>query len=279
MKHIVIGIDIGGSTTKIVGFDTADGKNTLIAPLFVKANDPITSIYGAFGKFLDVNGYSLSDIEKVMVTGAGSSYMSRPIYDLPCEKIAEFNSIGLGGLYLSGLDKALVTSCGTGTALVYTECGKDPQYLGGTGVGGGTLVGLSKKMLNMDNVSHVAELARGGDLEKVDLKINDITKSDIVPGFGDIMTASNFGSVSDLATKADIALGIINMVFETIGMMSIFAARNFGIRDIVLTGNLSGVEQAPQVFGTLNKMFDMNFIIPENSAFGTVIGAALSGIR
>ncbi len=279
MKHIVIGIDIGGSTTKIVGFDTADGKNTLIAPLFVKANDPITSIYGAFGKFLDVNGYSLSDIEKVMVTGAGSSYMSRPIYDLPCEKIAEFNSIGLGGLYLSGLDKALVTSCGTGTALVYTECGKEPQYLGGTGVGGGTLVGLSKKMLNMDNVNHVAELARGGDLDKVDLKINDITKSDIVPGFGDIMTASNFGSVSDLATKADIALGIINMVFETIGMMSIFAARNFGIRDIVLTGNLSGVEQAPQVFGTLNKMFDMNFIIPENSAFGTVIGAALSGIR
>ncbi|MBQ7929646.1 MAG: type II pantothenate kinase [Clostridia bacterium] len=279
MKHIVIGIDIGGSTTKIVGFDTAGGRNTLIAPLFVKATDPITSIYGAFGKFLDVNGYSLSDIEKVMVTGAGSSYMSRPIYDLPCEKIAEFNSIGLGGLYLSGLDKALVTSCGTGTALVYTERGMEPRYLGGTGVGGGTLVGLSKKMLNMDNVNHVAELARGGDLDKVDLKIKDITKSDIVPGFGDIMTASNFGSVSDLATKADIALGIINMVFETIGMMSIFAARNFGIRDIVLTGNLSGVEQAPQVFGTLNKMFDMNFIIPENSAFGTVIGAALSGIR
>ena len=279
MKHIVIGIDIGGSTTKIVGFDTAGGRNTLIAPLFVKATDPITSIYGAFGKFLDVNGYSLSDIEKVMVTGAGSSYMSRPIYDLPCEKIAEFNSIGLGGLYLSGLDKALVTSCGTGTALVYTERGMEPRYLGGTGVGGGTLVGLSKKMLNMDNVNHVAELARGGDLDKVDLKIKDITKSDIVPGFGDIMTASNFGSVSDLATKAYIALGIINMVFETIGMMSIFAARNFGIRDIVLTGNLSGVEQAPQVFGTLNKMFDMNFIIPENSAFGTVIGAALSGIR
>ncbi len=279
MKHIVIGIDIGGSTTKIVGFDTADGKNTLIAPLFVKATDPITSIYGAFGKFLDVNGYSLSDIEKVMVTGAGSSYMSRPIYDLPCEKIAEFHSIGLGGLYLSGLDKALVASCGTGTALVYAERGAEPQYLGGTGVGGGTLVGLSKKMLNMDNVNHVAELARGGDLDKVDLKIKDITKSDILPGFGDIMTASNFGSVSDLATKADIALGIINMVFETIGMVSIFAARNFGIRDVVLTGNLSGVEQAPHVFGTLNKMFDMNFIIPENSAFGTVIGAALSGIR
>jgi len=141
----------------------------------------------------------------------------------------------------------------------------------------GTLVGLSKKLLSMDNVNHVSELAKSGSLDKVDLKIKDITKQDIVPGFGDIMTASNFGSISDLADNADIALGIINMVFETIGMMSIFAARNYQIRDIVLTGNLSGVEQAPTIFETLNRMFDMNFIIPENSRFGTVIGAALAG--
>jgi len=277
-RNIIVGIDIGGSTTKIVGFNReADGEFKLIAPLFVRATDPITSIYGAFGKFLDINNYSLEDIQKVMVTGAGSSYMSKPIYGLPCHKIAEFKSIGLGGLYLSGLDRAIITSCGTGTALVFAERGKDPLYLGGTGVGGGTLVGLSKKLLSMDNVNHVSELAKSGSLDKVDLKIKDITKQDIVPGFGDIMTASNFGSISDLADNADIALGIINMVFETIGMMSIFAARNYQIRDIVLTGNLSGVEQAPTIFETLNRMFDMNFIIPENSRFGTVIGAALAG--
>ncbi|MBE6541809.1 MAG: type II pantothenate kinase [Ruminococcaceae bacterium] len=280
-KKIIIGIDIGGSTTKIVGFDLTNAKSPaeqkLIEPLFVRATDPITSIYGAFGKFLDVNGYSLSDISKVMVTGAGASYMSKPIYDLPCEKIEEFKSIGLGGLYLSGLERGIITSCGTGTALVYAERGNDPKYLGGTGVGGGTLVGLSKKLLGMDNVNHISDLAKEGSLDRVDLKISDITKQDIVPGFGDIMTASNFGSVSDLATNADIALGIINMVFETIGMVSIFAARNYGIRDVVLTGNLSGVYQACGVFETLNKMFDMNFIIPKNSAFGTVIGAALAG--
>lgn len=279
--HIIIGIDIGGSTTKIVGFDTSTGQTPLamklIDPLFVRATDPITSIYGAFGKFLDVNNFSLSDIKKVMVTGAGSSYMSKPIYDLPCEKIAEFNSIGLGGLYLSGLERAIITSCGTGTALVYAAKDAEPKYLGGTGVGGGTLVGLSKKMLGMDDVSHVSELARDGDVSKIDLKISDISKSEIVSAYDDIMTASNFGCVSDLATKADIALGIINMVFETIGMLSIFAARNYQIRDIVLTGNLSVVEQAPGVFDILNRMFDMNFIIPKNSAFGTVIGAALSG--
>ncbi|MBR5679294.1 MAG: type II pantothenate kinase [Clostridia bacterium] len=278
-EHVIIGIDIGGSTTKIVGFDTSRAEKTLIRPIPVRATDPITSIYGAFGKFLDQNGLTLGDVKKVMVTGAGSSYMSKPIYGLPSEKIAEFKSIGLGGLYLSGLDRAIIASCGTGTALVYAEEGKEPDYLGGTGVGGGTLVGLSKKMLNMDNVDHISELAKSGSLDRVDLKIKDITKSDIIPGFSDIMTASNFGQVSDLATRADIACGIINMVFETIGMISIFAARNYKIRDVVLTGNLSQVAQAESVFATLNRMFDMNFIIPENSAFGTVIGAALAGMN
>jgi len=91
------------------------------------------------------------------------------------------------------------------------------------------------------------------------------------------MTASNFGNVSDLANKGDIALGLINMVFETIGMMSIFAARNYGLKDIILTGNLSSVSQAEEIFGTLNRMFNMRFVIPENSRFGTVIGAALAG--
>ncbi|MCR5681506.1 MAG: type II pantothenate kinase [Clostridiales bacterium] len=278
-EHVIIGIDIGGSTTKIVGFDTSRAEKTLIHPILVRATDPITSIYGAFGKFLDQNGLTLGDVKKVMVTGAGSSYMSKPIYGLPSEKIAEFKSIGLGGLYLSGLERAIIASCGTGTALVYAEEGKEPDYLGGTGVGGGTLVGLSKKMLNMDNVDHISELAKSGSLDRVDLKIKDITKSDIIPGFSDIMTASNFGQVSDLATRADIACGIINMVFETIGMISIFAARNYKIRDVVLTGNLSQVAQAESVFATLNRMFNMNFIIPENSAFGTVIGAALAGMN
>ncbi len=57
MTRTVIGIDVGGSTTKIVGF-TDEG--TLIEPLFVKATDPVTSVYGALGKFTSENGLALS---------------------------------------------------------------------------------------------------------------------------------------------------------------------------------------------------------------------------
>ena len=77
------------------------------------------------------------------------------------------------------------------------------------------------------------------------------------------------------ASRGDIALGIINMIFETVGMMSIFAARRHGIRDIVLTGHLTTVPQAASTFKILSDMFGVNFIIPKFSQFATVIGAAL----
>ena len=127
----------------------------------------------------------------------------------------------------------------------------------------------------MENANHIFDLAEKGDLNKIDLRVKDMTSKDI-KGMSSDLTAANFGKISDLATKNDIALGIINMVFETVGMCSLFAARSCGVRDIVLTGNLTTVPQAKTIFESLNHLFDINFLIPENARFGTVIGAALS---
>lgn len=274
MKAIV-GIDVGGSTTKIVGFEE-DGK--LIAPIHVKATDQITSIYGALGKFTTENSIALSDIDRIMVTGVGSTFVSSPIYGIPCFHVKEFPSIGKGGLFLSGLDEAIVVSMGTGTALVHAKKGCESEYLGGTGVGGGTLLGLSERILGMRNIDHIIELASGGDLSRIDLRVSDITKPDVHPGLAPDLTASNFGKLSDVATKSDLALGIINMIFETVAMMSVFAARSFKTRNVVLTGNMTNLSQATEIFERMNEMFDLKFIIPKNASFGTVIGAALCGL-
>ena len=277
----VIGIDVGGSTTKIVGFRYRDnGERELIAPQYVRATDPVTSIYGAFGKFTLENGLKLDKINKVMVTGAGASYMSEPIYSLDCVSEPEFECIGRGGLYLSGLNEAIVASLGTGTALIYAHKENGivkTEYLGGTGVGGGTLIGLSRKMLGVDTIEHIEQLCEGGDLDQIDLRIKDISTSHTYKGVSDDLTASNFGKLSDLANKHDIALGITNMVAETIGMMAIFAARNYKLKNIILTGNLTAIKPISEIFLNLSQIFDVNFIIPENSQFGTVIGAALGG--
>lgn len=280
MKQTVIGIDVGGTTTKIVGFRKADGGvPKLIAPQFVRATDPLTSIYGAFGKFTAQNGLELSDIDRILTTGAGSTFATKPIYNLNCRHVPEFNCIGLGGLWLSGLSDAIVVSMGTGTALIHArKNGKKTEtaYLGGTGMGGGTLVGLCRKLLGVDNVDHIEQLAADGDLANIDLRIKDISRNHLYDGINENLTASNFGNVSDLATPSDLALGIANMIAETVAMLSIFAARSFGIGDIVLTGNLTAIAPIRRVFDGLSESFGVRFHIPENAQFGTVIGAALS---
>lgn len=268
----VIGIDVGGSTTKIVGFDE---DKRLIEPMFVRANDQITSIYGALGKFTTQNGLSLEDIQQIMVTGVGSTFVTGPIYQIPCVKCSEFACIGRGGLWLSELEEAIVVSMGTGTALVHAKKDGCFDYLGGTGIGGGTLVGLSEKLLGMKDIEHIIELASTGNLHNIDLRVSDITKRDVHPGLAPDLTASNFGKVSDIASKSDLALGIINMICETVGMLALFAARGRGVRHIILTGNLTRLPQAKEIFEALNQLFEVRFIIPTNAQFGTVIGAAL----
>ena len=278
---VIIGIDVGGSTTKIVGFSKDGGESKLIKPQFVKANDPITSIYGAFGKFTDENRIPLSEIEKVMMTGVGSSYLNNGLYGLECESVPEFKSIGLGGLYLSGLDSALCVSMGTGTALVHAKKPFEMKYLGGTGVGGGTIMGLSKLIIGAEEIEHINEMADMGDLSKIDLRICDITAENSLSELSRDLTASNFGNISDIAEKGDFAAGVLNMVFETVGMISVFGARSTGVKDIVLTGNLTKFPFCKRKFAQFASMYEkegLKFIIPELSRYATVIGTALCGL-
>jgi type II pantothenate kinase len=267
---IIIGIDIGGSTTKIVGLS----HGLIFSPMLVKATDPIASVYGAFGKFLNGNGLGLSDIERIMVTGVGSSYITAKLYGIPTGKVDEFRAIGMGGLKLSGLDNAIIVSMGTGTAFVKA----DPagvRHMGGTGVGGGSLLGLSNRMLNVRDFNSLIKTAEGGELAHIDLTIGDISQDPLI-GLPHETTASNFGKISDLATNADVALGIINLVFQTIGMLAVFATRIDHTKDIVLTGNLTNVPQANDIFKQLGQLFGVNFITPVNAEYATAAGAAIS---
>ena len=274
----VIGIDVGGSTTKIVGTQRdTDGKLRIIEPQFVRATDAVTSAYGAFGKFTMQNGIELSDISQVLMTGVGSSFIDKPLYSLPCKKVSEFTSVGRGGLYLSGLDEAIVVSMGTGTAYIHAyNDGNETvtEYLGGTGVGGGTLLGLAKKMIGIDNIEHLEQLCEEGDLSNVDLRIKDISGDNNFQ-INEEFTASNFGKLSDIANKNDIALGIANMVAETIAMLGVFASRNYKTNKVVLTGNLTTLKSVVHVFDSLESTFDVKFLVPDNAQFATVIGAAL----
>lgn len=145
---IILGIDVGGSTTKIVGIENGIIKS----PLFITAADPITSLFGAFGKYLFDNKIELQDIEQIMLTGVGSAYINTPLYGRPTAKTDEFLANALGAQYNSGLDKLIAVSMGTGTSFIKVD-GDSMQHLGGTGIGGGTLQGLSRLMLKSHDIT------------------------------------------------------------------------------------------------------------------------------
>ena len=139
-------------------------------------------------------------------------------------------------------------------------------------------------MIGIDNIDHLEELAENGDLSMVDLRIKDITSKTKSgkDNLADDLTASNFGNVSDVASRSDIALGIMNMVFETVAMVSIFAAQHCGVKDIVLTGNLTRLSYCKQKFAEINRLYasrGVKFSIPDKAQYATVIGTALLGVE
>ena len=115
---MVLGIDVGGSTTKIVGLAPS---GELVGMMQVEANDQITSAFGAFGKFTAHYGLRLGDIKHIVLTGVGASYLQSGMYDIPTKRVNEFIAIGLGGLKLARLPAAVIVSVGTGTALVKAD--------------------------------------------------------------------------------------------------------------------------------------------------------------
>ena len=143
-------------------------------------------------------------------------------------------------------------------------------------------MGLSRLLLNADTISHIEQFAEAGSLDNIDLKIKDMTASNSLEKLEADLTAANFGKLSDIATKDDIALGIMNLVFETVGMVSIFAARSVGVKDIILTGNITRLSHCKRKFDEFNHLevgHGLNFVIPERSRFATAIGAAMIGMR
>jgi type II pantothenate kinase len=267
--QVILGIDVGGSTTKIVGF-TLEG--ICIGMKQVIASDQVTSLYGAIGAFLSEHKIELSQVKQMVLTGMGASYVGDRIYGIEAIKLEEFLPIGRGGLYLTGLSEAYVVSIGTGTALVRATKEKC-EHAGGSGVGGGTLMGLSDLLFHENRFEVIKEMSLAGNPELVDMTIGDITRDEIstLPAN---FTASNFGKIKASARRNDIAAGLVNMVLQTAGMLAVFACRNDTIKNIVFTGSLAEMPQNEKMCELLGQLHGLNFYLPKHSIFATAIGAA-----
>ena len=97
---MIVGIDIGGSTT-----DAVILENGGVHVVTIEANDPVAAAAGALGKLVADFGIKLEDVECVAATGAGSRVLTQSLLGRPVVKVNEFTAIGIGGTSLAGKEQ------------------------------------------------------------------------------------------------------------------------------------------------------------------------------
>ncbi len=267
----LIGLDVGGSTTKAVL--VRDGE--IMHLVRVSGSEPLVSAAGAVGKLVEESRIELKKVRIIACTGGGAKCLTPSFLGVRSVRVDELEAVGYGGLLLSGYDEAIVSSVGTGTAIVHALKGKKgaiSRHLGGTGVGGGTLVGLGRLLLNRSTLGGILKLASGGDPSAVNLTVRDIVGGPVgrIP---ETATASNFGRIVDGVRPEDVAAGLVRMIGEVVATVSYFAAKMMNLeKKVVFVGSL------PEALGDeilrALQMLGGKGIVPKNSAYAAAIGAA-----
>lgn len=214
--------DFGSTNFKYLVLRIAENEKEANIEVIGKGRSIATDFALFIFEIIKKYNIDLEDIEKILATGTGSSYLSDRFEGIEIIKIDEFNAIAYGGIVLSKLEKGNIVSIGTGTTIVYSDLEK-VERVGGTGLGGGALVGLGSAILSnvelgdkeITNFKTLIDMAKKGDKSNVDLMIGDISKDNIGNMTSDI-TAANFAAVQKKANKNDYIAALLNMILENI---------------------------------------------------------------
>jgi len=268
-----VGIDFGASNTDIVlrGDHGDDWRRWTLPSIGTPSESRVREV-------LEAGDIRPRDVAWMAITGGDRQALPATIDARPIRSVNEMHAIGMGGLALSGLSRAIVTSAGSGTAVVRAE-GTTARHVTGTGVGGGTLVGLGRLLLNTVNPREIDALASRGHASGVNLTIGEILGTAIGSLPADT-TAVNFGRVARHpveASREDLAAALVNMVGQVVGVIAINAARAEQMEHIVVVGHLTDLPSVRETLRQVGVFYGASIILPEFGGFATATGALLDG--
>lgn len=224
-----------------------------------------------------INGLSEGDI---CITG-GKSGVLLSLLSKKAREMVEFEATHLGVQFLLKRmgrddDSYLLTNVGTGTSIHCVENNKQ-ERIGGTGIGGGTLVGLSRLLTGVTDYEELVSLARQGSRDRIDLKVKHIYEGKVPPISGEL-TASNFGNkifeVADELSKEELLAAVIGLVGETVSTISVQAANQCKSSTIIYIG--SSFFRNPLLKEVVESYTVLRGAVPlflENGEFSGAVGA------
>ncbi len=264
-----IGIDAGGTLIKIAYF-TDNGSLQLL-------KYPSKEI-SAVVEWLKQSFHDAA----ICVTG-GKGELLHKLIKLNLKRIIEFDATCSGVLYLlRGINNIpssfVLTNVGTGTSVHLVN--KDGHHrIGGTGVGGGTMIGLAELLAGVSDFDNLVHLAQQGVRDHLDLKVSQIYEGAESPISGDL-TASNFGNPAHSAaeiSKSDYLASIIGLVGETVSTVSVLAAGQHGVASIIYIGSsFIDNESLKKVVMDYTLLRGATPLILHNGEYSGAIGALLS---
>jgi type II pantothenate kinase len=265
-------IDFGISNTDAV----AEINGALLHWTRPSVGAPTADLVGAI---LAQGAVELDSLQQLAVTGGQHRALPERIGDCAIVRVSEVAAIGRGGQALGELmeirdEPLIVVSAGSGTACVAAR-GDQYTHVTGSGVGGGTLLGLGRLLLGTVDPQAIEMLALAGDPNGADLALRDVISGPIGSLPPDA-TAVNFGRIGRdaiTASREDLAAALVTLVGQVIGVTAINAARAQQIEHIVVIGHLVDMASIRRAIERVGEFYGVSLTLPPDPGYATALGA------
>lgn len=284
MSDPAVAIDFGASNTDVVFVASVSAAvtSTVTADAVAPTRRwtlPTTGQpdEGRVREVLAAGDINPAEVAWIAVTGGNRERLPATIDGCALHRVDEVTAIGRGGLSLAGIERGVVASAGSGNAVVMADA-HGARHVTGSGVGGGTLVGLGRMLLGITDPRVLDALALKGSPTGLNLTIGEILGG-AIGSLPPDTTAVNFGRVARAPTAAspeDTAAALVNMVGQVIAVIAINAARAERMDDIVMVGHLTDLPSIRETFRLVGQFYGATLQVPEYGGYATALGALLT---
>lgn len=261
-----VGIDAGASLTKLA---IRSGGETAYRVLPAGDARPAEALVGELSP------------RRIGLTGGGATELARRL-GADAVRVNEFAAWGAGAAAMLEAQRGsaprpfLLVSLGTGTSVMLAD-GMSVSRVGGTALGGGTVMGLGALLLGRRSFDELSGLAARGDRRNIDMLVSDIYRAGEIALTGDL-TAANFGKPKlqdgDRPAPEDLAAAIMGLVGENVALICGGLAAPHGLRHVVFGG--STLRENPTLRGVLAEItgaFGREAVFLERGEYAGAVGA------
>lgn len=220
---------------------------------------------------------------RIGLTGGGAAMLARSLGG-EVAQVNEFAAWGAGASTLlaeagrDGVPRYLLVSVGTGTSILLVD-GVSVNRVGGTALGGGTLLGLGAGLLGTAEFAEIANLASRGSRREIDLLVSDIYPAGGIALAGDL-TASNFGKYArrfrdgEPLERSDVAHAIMGLIAENVALICSGVAAAAQVTRVVFGGSTLRENPAlAELLGYFLRAFGRDPVFLPHGEFAGALGA------